>query len=105
MMKSFDTRQPAFRIIQRLARLRRESPAVQRGPYHQKFCDDDRLVYQRREDNDVVVVAVNRGSATTIEVEGLDLPDAGIRTCCGCRVQARRPAKPSPSCRGRGKCG
>ena len=45
-----------------MAGLRKSSPAVSRGSYRTVYAKDDVLIYERIEGDDVVLVAVNRGS-------------------------------------------
>ena len=67
-MKSWDENTSAFKIIKTLAELRRSSPAVWEGTYTTLYVDADALVFQRVQDEDCVIVAVNRGSAKNISV-------------------------------------
>lgn len=76
MMPSFDQSTPAFKLISALAKLRSESKAIQSGSYKQIWVNDDILVFQRQQGDDCAVVAVNRGQATSINVQGLCLVDA-----------------------------
>jgi cyclomaltodextrin glucanotransferase len=62
--------QPAFKIVQTLARLRRDSPAVWQGTYRGVYSDQDVFVFQRQHEQDTVIVAVNRGDARTIDLDG-----------------------------------
>ena len=74
-MPSFSQDTQAFKIIQALTDLRQNSLAIQRGSYTQRWVDDDVLVYERQEGEDVVTVALNRGSATSVTVGNLALSD------------------------------
>lgn len=69
-MQGWDETTPAFRIIGALSDLRRESPAVSRGEYKTLYAQGDVLIYERTEDNDVVLVAVNRGATTDVPLQG-----------------------------------
>ncbi len=74
-MKRWDEDTPAFRIIQRLARLRAHSPAVWKGEYKTVYANNDVLVFERRCDDESVLVAVNRGGRTKVDLSGkVDLP-------------------------------
>ncbi|HDY7736647.1 TPA: cyclomaltodextrin glucanotransferase [Vibrio vulnificus] len=74
-MPSFNQDTEAFKIIQALTALRKQSLAIQRGSYTQRWVNDDVLVYERQEGDDVVTVALNRGPATSITVSNLSLKD------------------------------
>ncbi|EPF5082302.1 alpha-amylase family glycosyl hydrolase [Vibrio cholerae] len=74
-MPSFSQDTQAFKIIQVLTELRQNSIAIQRGSYTQRWVNDDILVYERKEGNDVVTVALNRGPATSVTVSNLALQD------------------------------
>ena len=65
-MTSFSEDTPAFKIIKALAKLRHDSPAVQRGEYTPLYGDQDVLVFKRHLGSETVVVGVNRGSAKQI---------------------------------------
>jgi cyclomaltodextrin glucanotransferase len=69
-MKNWDETTPAFRIISGLAWLRKSDPAVWRGTYNTLYSDADVLIYERVAGNDIVVVAVNRGPAKDIALQG-----------------------------------
>jgi glycosidase len=69
-MKNWDEATPAFRIISALACLRKNDPAVWRGTYNTLYSDADVLIYERVAGNDSVLVAVNRGPAKDIALQG-----------------------------------
>ena len=70
---------PAFRLISALAALRKISPAIQRATYIPLYAKGDVLIYERIEKeridgdrtdgDDLVLVAVNRASATDVELQ------------------------------------
>ncbi|MBF4410366.1 alpha-amylase family glycosyl hydrolase [Vibrio anguillarum] len=74
-MPSFDEDTEAFKIIQALTSLRKNSTAIQKGSYIQRWKNDDILVYERQDGSDTVTVALNRGPATTIVVNNLAIGD------------------------------
>jgi cyclomaltodextrin glucanotransferase len=82
-MPSFSQDTQAFKIIQALTDLRQNSLAIQRGSYTQRWVDDDVLVYERQEGEDVVTVALNRGSATSVTVGNLALSDGSHTSLIG----------------------
>jgi cyclomaltodextrin glucanotransferase len=63
---------PAFKILATLARLRQESPVIAQGDYRTLYADQDLLVFERRHQQDVVIIAVNRGNAKTLTINGVD---------------------------------
>ena len=69
-MTSFSEDTRAFQIIKTLAKLRQDSPAVQRGKYTPLYADQDVLVFKRQLRSETVVVGVNRGLAKQITVPG-----------------------------------
>jgi cyclomaltodextrin glucanotransferase len=72
-MPSFNKTTAAYNMISALAKLRKESVAVQAGAYAERWSTADVLVFQRQEGNDCAVVAINRGAQTTISVPNLCL--------------------------------
>jgi cyclomaltodextrin glucanotransferase len=65
---------PAFKIIRIPANSRQKSPAIAQGDYRTLYVDRDIVVFERREQQEVVIVAVNRGDNTTIAIpKHLDL--------------------------------
>lgn len=82
-MPSFNQSTPAFSMISALANLRKNSVAIQRGNYAERWSTADVLVFQRQEGNDCAVVAVNRGAATTITVPNLCLVNAAYTSVVG----------------------
>lgn len=83
MMPSFDTNTGAFAIVSRLSKLRKSSPAIQRGSYQQLWLNQDILVFERRDADDVVVVALNRGPTKEISVEGSHLANGEYASLVG----------------------
>ena len=75
-MPSFSQSTAAFSVISSLATLRKNSAAIQRGSYAERWSSADVLVFQRQSGSDCVVVAVNRGAAVNITVPNLCLANA-----------------------------
>ncbi|MEF1186988.1 alpha amylase C-terminal domain-containing protein, partial [Vibrio sinaloensis] len=73
MMPSFDMTTPAFQIIKKLSKLRKESYAIQQGSYIERWVSNDVLVYERNAGDDVVVVAMNIGGNTSVNAINLGL--------------------------------
>lgn len=74
-MPSFSETSDAFLLIKALADLRAQSPALASGSYAERWVGSDILVFERTEGTDSVVVAVNRGGSTSINVGNLGLAD------------------------------
>ncbi|OZY84597.1 alpha-amylase [Cellvibrio mixtus] len=85
-MPSFSQTTTAFSLISALSELRKNSPAIQRGTYAERWVNADVLVFQRQEGSDCAVVAVNRGSPTTITVPNLCLANAAYTSKVGSDV-------------------
>lgn len=85
-MPSFSQTTAAFSLISALSELRKNSPAIQRGTYAERWVNADVLVFQRQEGSDCAVVAVNRGSPTTITVPNLCLANAAYTSKVGSDV-------------------
>lgn len=67
-MLRWRTDTPNFRIVAALAQLRAQHPAIWEGGYSTLYADADTLIYERKSDNDIVYIAVNRGPARTLVV-------------------------------------
>ncbi|QFT11803.1 alpha-amylase family glycosyl hydrolase [Vibrio sp. THAF190c] len=73
MMPSFDKTTPAYQMIKKLSKLRKESFAIQQGSYIERWISNDVLVYERNAGDDVVVVAMNLGNSTSVNAINLGL--------------------------------
>ncbi|WP_288132475.1 alpha-amylase family glycosyl hydrolase [Microbulbifer sp.] len=82
-MPSFSETSDAFQLISALANLRENSPALASGSYSERWVNQDILVYERVEGSDVVMVAVNRGGSTSINVSNLALADGQYSSLVG----------------------
>nr|WP_138976337.1 alpha-amylase family glycosyl hydrolase [Microbulbifer agarilyticus] len=74
-MPSFSETSDAFLMIKALAELRAQSPALASGSYNERWVNGDILVFERVSGSDSVMVAVNRGGSTSINVSSLSLAD------------------------------
>ena len=83
---SFNQSTPAYTLISALANLRKNSVAIQRGTYAERWSTADILVFQRQEGSDCAVVAVNRGAAATITVPNLCLANSAYTSVVGTDV-------------------
>lgn len=79
MMQSWETDTPIYRDIRLLSGVRRLNPAVSLGSQWVKYLTPDIYAYVRHYRDSRCFVAMNRGEATTIDVQ-TDLPD-GEHTC------------------------
>jgi cyclomaltodextrin glucanotransferase len=75
MMPGFSLDGEAARALPRLAALRRENLAVQRGFFRTLWLSDEVLVFARAHRGDRVVVALNKGGETSIDVADVPLAD------------------------------
>ncbi|MBU3089108.1 IPT/TIG domain-containing protein [Clostridium gasigenes] len=70
MMSGFDKNTNAYKIIQKLAPLRKNNPAIAYGDTQQKWINDDVYVYERKFGNNVALVAVNRNKSKSVDISG-----------------------------------
>jgi len=71
MMNAFDTSTTAYTVIKKLSALRQDQPALQYGTHQQRWLNDDVYIYERKFNNDVVLVAINK-SASSYNITGLN---------------------------------
>lgn len=71
MMTSFSTTTTAYNEIKTLAGLRHSNPALAYGTYRQRWINNDVFIYERQFYNNVILVAVNKGSSN-YAISGLD---------------------------------
>ena len=85
MMNSFSTDTPAYSLISRLSRLRRESPALAYGDLTAREVGDDVYVYERRFFGNVVLVAINKSRDSPYDLRALKtaLPPAAYEDYLG----------------------
>jgi glycosidase len=70
MMTSFATTTPAYRLVARLAPLRKSNPAIAYGSTQQRWVNNDVLIFERNFGNNVAVVAINRSLTTATPISG-----------------------------------
>jgi cyclomaltodextrin glucanotransferase len=80
MMASFDTESPLYKVIQRLARVRKSNIAVQFGSQWTRHLTPDVFCFSRHFRDARCFVALNRGEPTLLESVQTDLPD-GTHRC------------------------
>ena len=88
MMEKWDTDTPAFRIVKKLAKVRRENPAVQSGSQRRKFLSPDVYAYTRVYRGNCCFAAFNRGPETALTLEGIEMPDGVYRDVLSDRAVA-----------------
>ncbi|MCR5677585.1 MAG: IPT/TIG domain-containing protein [Agathobacter sp.] len=70
-MTSFNRNSTAYRIISKLAPLRKTNAALAYGQTKERWMNDDVLIYERTCGNDVVVTAINRNENASYRINGL----------------------------------
>jgi len=69
-MPSFSKTTTAYNVIKKLAPLRKSNPAVAYGSTQQRWINNNVYIYERKFGNNVVVVAINKGSSNA-SISGL----------------------------------
>lgn len=69
-MPSFNTNSKAYKIISKLAPMRKANPALAYGKTIERWVNSDVLVYERTFGNSVVYTAVNRSSTRGYDISG-----------------------------------
>lgn len=70
MMASFNKTTTAYKIIQKLAPLRKTNPALSYGTTTEKWINNDVYTYERKFGNSVVLVAINKNLNNSVSVNG-----------------------------------
>jgi glycosidase len=70
-MSSYNTATTAYKLIAKLAGLRRSNDAVGYGTWKQRWINNDVYIYERQFFNDVVLVAINKSDTTGYSISGL----------------------------------
>ncbi|MDD3223576.1 MAG: alpha-amylase family glycosyl hydrolase [Clostridium sp.] len=70
MMTGFDTNTNAYKVIQKLAPLRKTNPAIAYGTTQQRWINNDVYVYERKFGNNVALVAINKNTTTSYTISG-----------------------------------
>lgn len=71
-MPSFDTNSTAYKVIARLAPLRKTNPALTYGTTKERWVNDDVYIYERQFGDNVVITAVNRNQDIGYTIAGLN---------------------------------
>jgi cyclomaltodextrin glucanotransferase len=79
MMENWDTSTSAFKLVGKLAKVRRGNRAVQSGSHRRKYLSPDVYAYTRVYRGSCCLAVFNRGPAATLALENIELPDGGHR--------------------------
>ncbi|MBI4953537.1 MAG: cyclomaltodextrin glucanotransferase [Myxococcales bacterium] len=88
MMDRWDTQSPLYCAVARLARLRRDNPAIQRGYHQPRWLTSDTYAFERGWGACVCLAVFNRGAARSIGPVRTALPDGDY----ACVLTGRRIA-------------
>ncbi len=80
MMEYWDTNTDLYQMVGKLSQLRQNNSAVSRGSHQPKYVSENIYAYLRRYRENRCLVVMNKGYATTINLENPELPD-GNYTC------------------------
>jgi len=84
MMESFDTDAEIYRDIAKLAQLRRDNLAVQKGGTVTRAISDDHYCFERSYMGHVCLVVINKGPARRLPLAHLELPDGVYENLLPC---------------------
>ena len=71
MMSGFSQTTTAYQVINKLSTLKQTQPALQYGSHQQRWLNNDVYIYERKFNNDVVLVAINKNASTWYEITNL----------------------------------
>jgi glycosidase len=71
MMSGYDTTTIAYKLISKLATLRKSSPAIPYGTIGQRWINNDVYIYERAFAGSVILVAINKNDGSAIPISGL----------------------------------
>jgi glycosidase len=71
MMPGFSETTTAYQVIKKLSALRQTNPALAWGSHQERWINNDVYIYERKFNNDVVLVAINKG-ASAANITGLN---------------------------------
>jgi glycosidase len=69
-MPSFSTTTTAYKLVARLAPLRKSNPAIAYGSTVQRWISNDVLIFERQFGNNIAVMAINRSLTTAQPISG-----------------------------------
>ena len=70
-MVAFDTNSNAYKIIAKLAALRKSNPALAYGTYLERWLNNDVYIYERQFGDSVVLTAINRNTSLGYDITDL----------------------------------
>lgn len=70
-MTSYSTDTPAYKIIGKLAPLRKSNPAIAYGTTEERWMNNDVYIYERNFGDSTALVAINRSTTVSASVSGL----------------------------------
>ena len=70
-MSSYNTATTAYKLIAKLAGLRKSNDALGYGTWKQRWINNDVYIYERQFFNDVVLVAINKSDTAAYNITGL----------------------------------
>ncbi len=70
-MSSFNTSTPAYQLINQMANLRQENPALAYGTSQQRWINSDVYILERQFFNDIMLIAVNKSETMAYNISGL----------------------------------
>ncbi len=70
MMSSFNTATTAYKMVAKLAPLRKSNPAIAYGNTTQRWVNSNVLIFERKFGNNVAVVAINRDLVNATPISG-----------------------------------
>jgi glycosidase len=71
-MTAFNTATTAYKLINKLATLRKRNGAIAYGGFQQRWINNDVYIYERKFFNDVVLTAINKNDVTSYQISGLN---------------------------------
>lgn len=72
MMTTFSETTRGFQIVKKLSDLRKNNAAVRFGSIGQRWLNSDVYIYERKFNNDVVLVALNKSTTASYNITGLN---------------------------------
>ena len=71
MMSGFSNTTNAYKIIQKLAPLRKTNPSIAYGTTTERWINNDVYIYERKSETNVALVAINRNLSSSTNISGL----------------------------------
>lgn len=85
MMSGFSKDTNAYKIIQKLAPLRKINPAIAYGTSKQRWVNDDIYIYERKFGDNIALIAINKNKNYSSDIKGVytDLPEGTYKDVLG----------------------